>query len=277
MTAQPVGWVVLTNDVKDGDPQWQPDWDGIVHTDQERAETELATCRAEGHQCLPAVVMRSDDEDLAHRAIADTGGILSVRPPSWPTAEDVYAAELRDCLDFTVTREHLLLLGRLNWRWNGALDEHWWGGAAVSQRRPYGNEDMFRDIAELLTDPADWEETVGDDYEAYRAANEPRFRRLHTEMFLVLEILCSTGQNRSGRWTRASVLHPWQPAPPKEHGPDEPLTDVPMVCIDCRKPVSHNGSVWVHKRRGDAYVCRMTRQSVIVKAMVAAGNENVPR
>lgn len=54
--AQPVGWVVLTNDVKDGDPQWQPDWDGVVHTDQERAETELAACRAAGWQTILGVV-----------------------------------------------------------------------------------------------------------------------------------------------------------------------------------------------------------------------------
>jgi hypothetical protein len=220
MTAQTVGWVVLTNDVTDGEPQWQPDWDSEVHTDLQRAGTELADCRAAGHQSILGVVLRFDDEDLAHRDGIPTDGlaaIFAVRPPQAPTAEDLYAAELRDCLDFTVTGEHLLLLGRLNWRWNGALDEHWWGGPAVSQRRPFGNEDVFGDIAELVDRHA-WQEARDDedgDYDAYRAAHEARFRRLHTEMFLVLSILCETGQNRSGRWTRASVMHPWRPAPDK--------------------------------------------------------------
>ena len=33
MSTQAVGWVVLTTDVKDGDPKWMPDWDGEVHTE----------------------------------------------------------------------------------------------------------------------------------------------------------------------------------------------------------------------------------------------------
>jgi hypothetical protein len=212
MTAQTIGWVVLTNDVTDGEPVWQPAWDGDVHTDLGRAESELAACRAARYQSILGVVVRFDDEDLAHRALVPSGSILSVRPPAAPTPEDLYAAELRYCLDFTITGKHLMLLGRLNWRWNGALDERWWGGPAVSQRRPYGDEDMFANIAELVDRDA-WREALDGNYEAYRVANEPRFRRLHAEMFLVLEILCRTGQNRSGRWTRRSVMDPWRPAP----------------------------------------------------------------
>jgi hypothetical protein len=211
MTTQTVGWVVLTNDVKDGAPKWTADWDGEVHTDLERAETELSDCQDAGHQSILGVVVRYDDEDLAHRATVQPG-IFSVRPPNAPDDEDLYAAELRYCLDFTVTGQHLLLLGRLNWRWNGSLDEYWWGGAAVSQRRPYGDEDTFGNIAELIDKKA-WQEALDGDYDAYRAANEPRFRRLHAEMFLVLEILCSTRQIRSGRWTRRTVVEPWRPAP----------------------------------------------------------------
>ena len=48
----PIGWVVLTNDVKDGPPSWQPNWDGEVHVSKVRAEDELADCRAGGHQCV---------------------------------------------------------------------------------------------------------------------------------------------------------------------------------------------------------------------------------
>lgn len=58
MTA-PVGWVVLTNTNarrtaldKDGPPKWEPDWDGEVHTDKMRADSELAACRALGYECV---------------------------------------------------------------------------------------------------------------------------------------------------------------------------------------------------------------------------------
>lgn len=47
-----IGWVVLTNDVKDGPPKWEPDWDGQVHTDKERADAELANCRGVGYECV---------------------------------------------------------------------------------------------------------------------------------------------------------------------------------------------------------------------------------
>jgi hypothetical protein len=50
--SDPIGWVVLTNDVKDGPPKWQPDWDGDVHTDEQRAARELAACRACGYECV---------------------------------------------------------------------------------------------------------------------------------------------------------------------------------------------------------------------------------
>ena len=60
MTARPVGWVVLTNNAKDGEPKWMPDWDGEVHTDLERAETELADCRADGHESILGVVLSAE-------------------------------------------------------------------------------------------------------------------------------------------------------------------------------------------------------------------------
>ena len=47
-----IGWVVLTNDVRDGPPKWLPDWDGEVHVDRARADAELADCTAGGHQCV---------------------------------------------------------------------------------------------------------------------------------------------------------------------------------------------------------------------------------
>jgi hypothetical protein len=42
----------MTNDVKDGPPKWEPDWDGEVHTGKERATAELAACRAASWECV---------------------------------------------------------------------------------------------------------------------------------------------------------------------------------------------------------------------------------
>jgi len=47
-----IGWVVLTNGGSDSVPIWEPDWDGEVHTDKERAEAELTACRAAGWECV---------------------------------------------------------------------------------------------------------------------------------------------------------------------------------------------------------------------------------
>lgn len=56
-------------------------------------------------------------------------------------------------------------------------------------------------------------------------------------------------------------------------GVPEPLTDVPMVCTSCRKPVMRSGEDWVHLHTADIGRCPHEGP---VKAMVAAGNENVP-
>lgn len=55
------------------------------------------------------------------------------------------------------------------------------------------------------------------------------------------------------------------------------LTTVPMVCTACRKPVIPSGNYdWIHADCAAIFSCpRLAGQPV--KAMVAAGNESVPR
>ncbi|HEV2451633.1 MAG TPA: hypothetical protein VGS62_06885 [Streptosporangiaceae bacterium] len=55
---------------------------------------------------------------------------------------------------------------------------------------------------------------------------------------------------------------------------DGPLTDVPMVCTKCRTPVLRASGGWYHVSQEGSRLCG---QAGPVKAMVAAGNENVPR
>lgn len=56
----------------------------------------------------------------------------------------------------------------------------------------------------------------------------------------------------------------------------EHLTDVPMVCTACRMPVTRGTGQWVHASPGDYLDCPVPDWTP-VKAMVAAGNESVPR
>jgi NAD-dependent dihydropyrimidine dehydrogenase PreA subunit len=60
-----------------------------------------------------------------------------------------------------------------------------------------------------------------------------------------------------------------------------PLTGVPMVCTACRKPVracpnKTCAGHWKHELSGDSRGCAASLSGT-VKAMVAEGNENVPR
>ena len=70
---------------------------------------------------------------------------------------------------------------------------------------------------------------------------------------------------------------------PDDGGDPEPLTDVPMVCTNCRRPVyrawsaSSSAWLWRHSWGPDVNLCAQTRDGEPVKAMVAAGNESVPR
>jgi hypothetical protein len=142
---------------------------------------------------------------------------LSALAPSSPAA--IIDAELNNATDFTITGQHLLLLARLNIGW---LDSNH-GGPATSGRRPYGNSDMFSDIAEMVDEDA-WlaARCAGDGtWEAYVAAHEDEFTRLHAETMIALRIVLQTSQFRSGRFTRDTMGGhllgaPWQPAPEQE-------------------------------------------------------------
>jgi hypothetical protein len=60
----------------------------------------------------------------------------------------------------------------------------------------------------------------------------------------------------------------------------ESLTHVPMVCTSCRAPVTEvrdSTRVWRHIMWTGPSDCQDIRDGLVITAMVAAGNENVPR
>jgi hypothetical protein len=109
---------------------------------------------------------------------------------------------LRARSEFTVTEDHLKLLRRLyvNW-WDPG--EGYYGGASVNAKRPYGNSYVGRDIAEIVDAPdEDWEYEDGRKAYVTDEADE-RFKRLHVETMVALQVVLSAGEFRPGRYRLA--------------------------------------------------------------------------
>jgi len=95
--------------------------------------------------------------------------------------------------EFTVTDEHLRLLRHAHVFW----DEAEFGAPSINPKRPYGNSNVYGDIAEILELPEpDWDD------EQRTADAEWRFLRLHVETAIALQIALATGEFRTGRYVR---------------------------------------------------------------------------
>ena len=96
---------------------------------------------------------------------------------------------------FTVTDEHLWLLRRAYISW----DDMEFGAPGISPKRPYGNSNVFADIAEILEVPdSEWMDA---DEEVTPDA-EWRFLRLHVDTAIALQVALATGEFRTGRYVR---------------------------------------------------------------------------
>jgi len=115
-----------------------------------------------------------------HRAVTDTRALFDV----------IHRVRV-----FTVTEEHLRLLRHAYVFW----DEAEFGAPSIDAKRPYGNSNVYRDIAQILGVPAsEWsDEEMEPDIDA-----EWRFLRLHIETAIALQIALATGEFRAGRYER---------------------------------------------------------------------------
>jgi hypothetical protein len=97
--------------------------------------------------------------------------------------------------EFTVTDEHLRLLRHAHVFW----DEAEFGAPSINPKRPYGNSNVYGDIAEILDVPeTEWaDEDLNPSLDA-----EWRFLRLHVETAIALQIALATGEFRAGRYVR---------------------------------------------------------------------------
>ena len=99
---------------------------------------------------------------------------------------------------FTVTDEHLRLLRRACVSWN----EDEFGAPGINSKRPYGNSNVFADIAKILgvrdsewIDEGDGEPTPDAEW---------RFLRIHVETAIALQIGLATGEFRTGQYVRGN-------------------------------------------------------------------------
>jgi len=100
---------------------------------------------------------------------------------------------IRQVREFTVTDEHLRLLGHAHVFW----DEAEFGAPSIDPKRPYGNSDVYGDIAEILDVPgSEW----ADEHFNPSADAEWRFLRRHVETAIALQIALATGEFRAGRY-----------------------------------------------------------------------------
>jgi hypothetical protein len=109
---------------------------------------------------------------------------------------------------FIVTEEHLRLLRRAYVSWDAGE----FGAPGINPKRPYGNSNVFADMAEILDSPgsermdADEEERMNTDEELTPDA-EWRYLRLHVETAIALQIGLATGEFRAGRYVRGNEWH----------------------------------------------------------------------
>lgn len=84
-----------------------------------------------------------------------------------------------------ITSEHLKLAESLQWRWEDAE----YGAPAVDPKRPYGNSDVERDIAEALG----WVLVDTRDGEELTRAQAKRAAELHTDLLTIIPALIEIG------------------------------------------------------------------------------------
>lgn len=118
---------------------------------------------------------------------------------------------LKRTREFTVTEDHIKLLRHIYDLYWDPGEGH--GAPYIGPKKPYGNSDVPRDVAEIVEAPdSDWEReerlvtfpgpprTVP--FKHLRPEAEERYLRLHVEAGMALKIALATGQFWPGRYTR---------------------------------------------------------------------------
>ena len=102
---------------------------------------------------------------------------------------------------FTVTETHLRLLRRFNVDW----DDREFGAPNIDPKRPYGNSDVLRDIAEILGfGPAN-------EFGEFTDQETGAMKRLHKDTQTVLQIALRVGYFKAGDYVANRYEQDWRP------------------------------------------------------------------
>lgn len=123
--------------------------------------------------------------------------------------------QLRRTSEFTVTEQHLKLLKRAYVTWEYVE----FGGPAINGKRPYGNSDVLRDIAEIIGEGpmmvGNWGDAEDEEREQWLEDNAERLAKIHGEVGIVLQIVLATGHAEPGDYVKTEKYDAtsWVPKP----------------------------------------------------------------
>ncbi|MGR6923071.1 hypothetical protein ACU635_53205 [[Actinomadura] parvosata] len=100
--------------------------------------------------------------------------------------------------EFIVLPEHIALLRRGHVSWIGD-DRN--GAPGLSHKRPFGNSDVYADVASIVD---------GRQAGEYSNADKARYDRLFAECALVLQIVLETDSFEPGRYAQQGMPPRWQ-------------------------------------------------------------------
>ena len=103
---------------------------------------------------------------------------------------------------FDLKDEHIKLLRNMCVRW----DDCEFGAPAIDCKRPYGNSDVYNDIAKILGIQG----TVVDDVEMFSQEQTNFMNEMHKEMEIVLQIVLFTGEFRPGEYVADQSADNWR-------------------------------------------------------------------
>lgn len=103
-------------------------------------------------------------------------------------------------IKFTLTDEHIKLLRQMKVGWQ--RDE--FGAPEIDPKRPYGNSQVYYDIAEHLD-----RDILEEDGDFTKAQKEEMFK-LHRETETALQIVLRTGTFTPGVYVADEFIHDWK-------------------------------------------------------------------
>jgi hypothetical protein len=115
---------------------------------------------------------------------------------------------LRTSSEFTLTEDHRKLLRRMRLQWQWCET----GAPEVDPKRPYGNSNVYVDVAEILGWEMPPEDATDLEYERWADGMRARAAKIHAETLLAMQVLLSTGRDTPGRYVRRGRWCPWETA-----------------------------------------------------------------